>query len=91
MCRTMDSRLLAYEEIGRFALSACDDFGRVKVEFFWDRAGFTGERPEVRSCWIRVASSLAGKQWGFMAVPRIGQEVVVEFLEALSSKVQHED
>ncbi|MBI3861431.1 MAG: type VI secretion system tip protein VgrG [Planctomycetia bacterium] len=59
----------------------CDEFGRVKVEFFWDRAGFQGERPEVRSCWIRVANNLAGKQWGFVAVPRVGQEVVVEFLE----------
>jgi type VI secretion system secreted protein VgrG len=59
----------------------CDEFGRVKVEFFWDRRGTKPERPEVRSCWIRVANNLAGKQWGFVAIPRIGQEVVVEFLE----------
>jgi type VI secretion system secreted protein VgrG len=59
----------------------CDEFGRVKAEFFWDRDGSAPERPEVRSCWMRVASNLAGKQWGFVAVPRIGQEVVVEFLE----------
>ena len=59
----------------------CDEFGRVKVEFFWDRAGKSPSQPEERSCWVRVASNYAGKQWGFVALPRIGQEVVVEYLE----------
>ena len=59
----------------------CDEFGRVKVEFFWDRAGKEVSQPEERSCWVRVANNFAGKQWGFVALPRIGQEVVVEYLE----------
>ncbi len=59
----------------------CDDHGRVKVEFFWDREGQKNSQPEQRSCWVRVANNLAGKQWGFVTVPRVGQEVVVEYLE----------
>ena len=59
----------------------CDEYGRVKAEFYWDRAGTSPSQPEQRSCWMRVANNLAGKQWGFVAIPRIGQEVVVEFLE----------
>lgn len=55
-----------------------DQYGRVKVQFFWDRLG---ERDENSSCWMRVAHPWAGKNWGFVAIPRIGQEVVVEFLE----------
>ena len=58
--------------------SDCDEYGRVKVQFYWDREG---EMDENSSCWIRVANNLAGKKWGFIAIPRIGQEVVVEFLE----------
>jgi len=56
----------------------CDEFGRVKVQFHWDREGQTDDKS---SCWIRVAHNIAGKKWGFMAIPRIGQEVVVDFLE----------
>ena len=55
-----------------------DKFGRVKVQFFWDRRG---KRDENSSCWVRVAEHWAGKNWGFVCNPRIGQEVVVEFLE----------
>jgi type VI secretion system secreted protein VgrG len=55
-----------------------DEYGRVKVQFHWDREG---QRNESSSCWIRVAHSSAGKKWGFMSIPRIGQEVVVDFLE----------
>lgn len=55
-----------------------DEHGRVKVQFFWDRLG---ERNENSSCWIRCAQPSAGKQWGAFFLPRIGQEVVVSFLE----------
>ncbi len=56
----------------------CDKYGRIKVQFHWDRVG---KKDENSSCWIRTAHNIAGKQWGFQAVPRIGQEVVVDFLE----------
>ena len=55
-----------------------DEYGRVKVQFHWDRYG---ESNENSSCWVRVAQPWAGKNWGAMSIPRIGQEVVVEFLE----------
>jgi type VI secretion system secreted protein VgrG len=55
-----------------------DEFGRVKVQFHWDREG---KRDEKSSCWIRVSQPWAGKAWGGVTIPRIGQEVVVEFLE----------
>ena len=55
-----------------------DSYGRVKVQFHWDRYG---QRDENSSCWIRVAQPWAGKNWGVIALPRIGQEVVVDFLE----------
>jgi type VI secretion system secreted protein VgrG len=55
-----------------------DKYGRVKVQFFWDRVGSKNEKS---SCWIRVAESLAGKTWGSVFTPRIGHEVVVAFLE----------
>jgi len=55
----------------------CDEFGRVKVQFPWDRYGQPNEHS---SCWIRVAQNWAGAGWGHMAIPRIGQEVIVEFL-----------
>jgi len=56
-----------------------DEFGRIKVHFHWDRWDAADEKS---SCWIRVAQMWAGKAWGGMFVPRIGQEVIVEFLEA---------
>lgn len=55
-----------------------DKFGRIKVLFHWDR---TSEGDEKSSCWIRVAQGWAGKNWGAFFLPRIGQEVVVSFLE----------
>ena len=55
-----------------------DEYGRVKVQFFWDRAGNMDENS---SCWIRVAQVWAGKGWGAIFTPRIGQEVIVDFLE----------
>lgn len=55
-----------------------DKYSRVKVQFHWDRKG---KKDENSSCWIRVASPWAGKNWGVVHIPRIGQEVVVDFLE----------
>ncbi len=55
-----------------------DKYGRVIVQFYWDREG---KRDEKSSCWIRVASGWAGKGWGMVNIPRIGQEVVVSFLD----------
>jgi len=55
-----------------------DKYGRVKVQFDWDREG---RHNESSSCWIRVATHWAGRQWGQIHLPRIGQEVVVDFLE----------
>lgn len=53
-----------------------DKYGRVKVQFRWDR---DGKKDENASCWVRVAVPWSGKSWGMVAVPRIGQEVVVQF------------
>lgn len=55
-----------------------DAKGRVKVQFHWDRLGKSDENS---SCWIRVSQAWAGKTWGSIHIPRIGQEVVVSFLE----------
>ncbi|HVT94523.1 MAG TPA: type VI secretion system tip protein TssI/VgrG [Bryobacteraceae bacterium] len=55
-----------------------DTYGRVKVQFFWDRLG---KKNETSSCWVRVSQEWAGKNWGSIHIPRIGQEVIVEFLE----------
>lgn len=55
-----------------------DKYGRVKVQFFWDRLG---KKNENSSCWVRVSQPWAGKGWGAINIPRIGQEVIVEFLE----------
>jgi type VI secretion system secreted protein VgrG len=55
-----------------------DKFGRVKVQFHWDREG---KKDEDSSCWMRVSYPWAGKSWGAIHIPRIGQEVIVDFLE----------
>jgi type VI secretion system secreted protein VgrG len=55
-----------------------DEHGRVKVSFHWDRAG---QADENSSCWIRISNGWAGAGWGAMYLPRIGQEVIVDFLE----------
>lgn len=57
---------------------APDRHGRVKVHFHWDRRN---GRDENASCWIRVSQPWAGKNWGAISIPRIGQEVIVDFLE----------
>jgi type VI secretion system secreted protein VgrG len=55
-----------------------DKYGRIKVQFYWDRDGQTDASS---SCWLRVATPWAGKNWGAIHIPRIGQEVVVDFVE----------
>ena len=55
-----------------------DEYSRVKVQFHWDRLG---ENDEKTTCFIRVSSVWAGSGWGFIQIPRIGQEVIVDFLE----------
>ncbi|MFZ1984805.1 MAG: type VI secretion system tip protein TssI/VgrG [Desulfatitalea sp.] len=55
-----------------------DRHGRVKVQFHWDRIGKNDDKS---SCWIRVSQLWAGAGWGAMFIPRIGQEVIVDFLE----------
>jgi type VI secretion system secreted protein VgrG len=55
-----------------------DDYGRVKVQFHWDREG---QQDENSSCWLRVSQSMAGNGWGSLFLPRIGHEVIVEFIE----------
>ena len=56
----------------------CDEHGRVKVQFPWDRYA---EPNETASCWVRVAQGWAGGGYGSIAIPRIGHEVIVSFLE----------
>ncbi|WP_370276844.1 type VI secretion system Vgr family protein [Xenorhabdus bovienii] len=55
----------------------CDQYGRVRLQFPWDRYGKSDDQS---SCWIRVSQPWAGQGWGMLAIPRIGQEVVVDFL-----------
>ena len=55
-----------------------DKYGRIKVQFHWDQVGANDEKS---SCWVRVARGWAGKSWGQIFIPRIGQEVVVSFEE----------
>ena len=55
-----------------------DEYGRVKVQFDWDRAG---KYDDSSSCWIRVSQGSAGGQYGMLFLPRVGQEVIVDFLE----------
>ena len=54
-----------------------DKYGRIKVQFFWDRLGQNNENS---SCWLRVSLGWAGSTFGMAALPRIGQEVIVDFL-----------
>ena len=70
-----------------------DEYGRVKVQFHWDREGRYDEKT---TCWIRVSQGWAGSKYGIMAIPRIGHEVVVSFLEGdpdrplITGRVYHE-
>ncbi|MCI4235136.1 type VI secretion system tip protein VgrG [Dickeya dianthicola] len=56
----------------------CDQYGRIKLQFPWDRYGASDDQS---SCWVRVSQGWAGGQYGLIAIPRIGHEVVVSFLE----------
>ena len=56
----------------------CDQYGRVKVQFHWDREGQADDKT---SCWMRVSSGWAGDRYGGIAIPRIGMEVLITFLE----------
>ncbi|MCU1788115.1 type VI secretion system tip protein VgrG [Pectobacterium polaris] len=56
----------------------CDQYGRVKLQFPWDRYGVSNDQS---SCWVRVSQGWAGGQYGMIAIPRIGHEVIVSFLE----------
>ena len=55
-----------------------DEYGRVKLQFHWDREG---KKDENSSCWVRVSQLWAGSKWGGIHIPRIGQEVIVEFMD----------
>ena len=55
-----------------------NEYGQIKVQFYWDRVG---QKNQDSSCWIRVAQSWGGTGWGSIVIPRIGMEVVVQFLE----------
>jgi type VI secretion system secreted protein VgrG len=55
-----------------------DKFGRIKVQFMWDREG---KKDESSSCYLRVVQSWSGGQWGSSFIPRIGQEVIINFLD----------
>ncbi|MCX4029294.1 type VI secretion system tip protein VgrG [Endozoicomonas sp. SM1973] len=55
----------------------CDKYGRIKIQFHWDR---DGKHDENSSCWVRVKQNWAGKNWGDLQVPRIGTEVLVKFI-----------
>lgn len=55
-----------------------DEFARVKVQFHWDREG---KKDQNSSCFVRVSQTWAGSNWGFIQIPRIGQEVIIDFIE----------
>lgn len=55
-----------------------DEHGRIKVQFHWDR---DGKKDENASCWVRVVTPWSGNKWGMIHIPRIGQEVVIQFEE----------
>lgn len=55
-----------------------DEMGRIKIQFHWDREG---QNDEKSSCWVRVMTPWAGNNWGALHIPRIGQEVIVQFIQ----------
>ncbi|QXI50038.1 type VI secretion system tip protein VgrG [Pseudomonas anuradhapurensis] len=57
----------------------CDEWGRVKVSFPWDRESRDNE---FSSCWVRVSQGWAGGSWGLMAIPRIGQDVIIQYVNS---------
>lgn len=56
----------------------CDEYGRVKVQFHWDRKG---KRDDQSSCWLRCSQTWGGGGWGAVFIPRVGDEVLVDFME----------
>ena len=56
----------------------CDEYGRVRVQFHWDREG---QHDEKSSCWVRVSTTWAGSNFGAIAVPRVNQEVLVQWID----------
>jgi type VI secretion system secreted protein VgrG len=56
-----------------------DKYGRIRVKFNW--AAANQSEGESESCWVRVAQTMAGKKWGTLFIPRVGQEVVISFLD----------
>jgi type VI secretion system secreted protein VgrG len=58
-----------------------DQYGRVKVQFHWEQLGASSGAQKLDRSWVRVSQSWANKRWGSMQLPRIGQEVLVEFIE----------
>ena len=56
----------------------CDEFGRIKIKFHWDK---NEKNDDTTSCWVRVLTSVAGNGWGSFVLPRVGQEVLVHFEE----------
>jgi len=54
-----------------------DEYGRVKVQFHWDREG---QRNERSSCWLRISQPWSGQSWGMISIPRVGDEVLVDFI-----------
>lgn len=55
-----------------------DKYGRIKVQFFWDRVG---KKDDNTTCWVRCVMPWTGKNWGMVSIPRIGQEVAIQFEE----------
>ncbi|MCN7356895.1 type VI secretion system tip protein VgrG, partial [Escherichia coli] len=72
----------------------CDEHGRVRVQFHWDRYN---PATEASSCWVRVSQAWAGPGFGNLAIPRVGQEVIVDFLNGdpdqpiIMGRTYHED
>ncbi|MBW9912379.1 type VI secretion system tip protein VgrG, partial [Escherichia coli] len=72
----------------------CDEHGRVRVQFHWDRYN---PATEASSCWVRVSQAWAGPGFGNLAIPRVGQEVIVDFLNGdpdqpvVMGRTYHED
>ena len=56
----------------------CDKYGRIRVQFRWDRLG---KKDDTAFCWVRLAQPMAGAKWGHYAIPRVGMEVLVDFLD----------
>ena len=56
----------------------CDPYGRVRVQFHWDRRG---QRNDRSSCWMRVAQARSGANYGTMVIPHVGHEVLISFIE----------